>query len=105
MHGAVGCNELLQTDVELGGIVHGMHGSAQLLREREQIRRMQWGGAIASRHKYQVAAGEGLHEQVGAGFASGVNEGVQREIKRQLNVKRHEEPRKLAERSSISARA
>jgi hypothetical protein len=80
--GEVGGNELLQTDVKLGGVVHSVYSSAQLLREGEQIRRMQWSGAIASRDKYHVAAGEGLHEQVGAGFASGVNERVQREIKR-----------------------
>jgi hypothetical protein len=71
-----GFDVLLQADVELGAVVHGVHGIVQLLREREQIGRMQRRRAITARDKHRVAASKRFHEQVCAGFASRVDEGI-----------------------------
>ena len=77
---------LLQADVELGAVVRGMHGSPQLPRELEQVCRVQRRRAIAARNKYRVTARERLHQQVCAGFAGGINEGIQGEVQGQLDI-------------------
>jgi hypothetical protein len=77
---------LLQADVELGAVVDRVHSNAELLRQREQLCRVKRRRAITTRHKYRVTACEGLHEQIGARFASGVDEGVEGKVQRQLNI-------------------
>ncbi len=63
-----------------------VHSNAELLRQREQLCRVKRRRAITTGHKNRVAACEGLHEQIGARFASGVNEGVEGKVQRQLNI-------------------